>query len=599
MSEMSRIRTLPREIADKIAAGEVVERPLSIVKELVENAIDAGAQAIVVEIKNGGKTYLRITDSGHGIYKDDVPLAFARYATSKISKEDDLEAIHTLGFRGEALSSISAVSRVELITKPKSESAGSRTILEGGVLIDSSEIACEQGTTIIVTDLFYNTPARKKFLKADNIESSMIIDYLSKITLAYPYIKIRLINNGTILFSTQGSGNVQRNVLTVYSKQIQENLLSIEGQTQNQTISLSGYIGKPSYSKKNRKFQIFFVNGRWINSKAMEAAVSQAYVDKMFAGRYPIAFLFLKVDPAKLDVNIHPNKMDVRFFEEPFVKEFIYNIIRNALLKEEAAPNISDLNVFKNKQSIDVSHNLQEELVDIKTISSTSKGERYKHALKDQLNDAFTPNICIGESEKNYNALERFTFSELEILGSVFATYILACNEEAMYIIDQHAAHERILFEQLLYSFRCEETASQILMTPFLIELATYIKEDTKEKNIFLEKIGYKVEEFGPKEYIVKEIPSCMEFSQAEIFINEFFETPIEEAQLLSDKQISTLISSACRAAVKANDRLSNEEIKELFIALDKTENPFSCPHGRPTFVKLSDAELERLFKRK
>lgn len=596
---MSRIRTLPREIADKIAAGEVVERPLSIVKELVENAIDAGAQAIVVEIKNGGKTYLRITDSGHGIYKDDVPLAFARYATSKISKEDDLEAIHTLGFRGEALSSISAVSRVELITKPKSESAGSRTILEGGVLIDSSEIACEQGTTIIVTDLFYNTPARKKFLKADNIESSMIIDYLSKITLAYPYIKIRLINNGTILFSTQGSGNVQRNVLTVYSKQIQENLLSIEGQTQNQTISLSGYIGKPSYSKKNRKFQIFFVNGRWINSKAMEAAVSQAYVDKMFAGRYPIAFLFLKVDPAKLDVNIHPNKMDVRFFEEPFVKEFIYNIIRNALLKEEAAPNISDLNVFKNKQSIDVSHNLQEELVDIKTISSTSKGERYKHALKDQLNDAFTPNICIGESEKNYNALERFTFSELEILGSVFATYILACNEEAMYIIDQHAAHERILFEQLLYSFRCEETASQILMTPFLIELATYIKEDTKEKNIFLEKIGYKVEEFGPKEYIVKEIPSCMEFSQAEIFINEFFETPIEEAQLLSDKQISTLISSACRAAVKANDRLSNEEIKELFIALDKTENPFSCPHGRPTFVKLSDAELERLFKRK
>lgn len=599
MYENSRIKALSKEIADKIAAGEVVERPLSIIKELVENAIDAGTKTIVVEIKNGGKTYLRITDSGHGIHKDDVPLAFSRYATSKISKESDLDTIGTLGFRGEALASIAAVSRVELITKLQNENVGSRTFLEGGVIESCSEIACEPGTTIIVTDLFFNTPARKKFLKPDNTESTMIIDYLSKMTLAYPDIKIRLINNGTILFSTQGNGDVQRNVLTVYSRQIEENLLFVESEIQNQAISLNGYIGKPDYSKKNRKFQIFFVNGRWINSKTMESAVSQAYADKIFKGRYPIAFLFLKVDSSKLDVNIHPNKMDVRFFEETFVKEFIYTAIRKTLLQEEAAPSIVGLNVFKTTQDADVSNNMKDNQVDIKTISLTSNAERYEHALAEQLNEVFVPITDLYEEGGDYNIPERFIFSGLEILGSVFATYILASNDESMYIIDQHAAHERILFEQLTNRFQRDKTASQILITPLIIELSTHITEDKNVRHESLKKIGYCMEAFGPKAYIVKEIPSCMDFSQAEIFIHEFFETPFDEVQTLSDKQVETLILSACKAAVKANDRLSNEEIRHLFIELDKTENPFSCPHGRPTFVKLSDIELERLFKRR
>lgn len=599
MSEYLRIKALPREISDKIAAGEVVERPLSIVKELIENAIDADAKAIVVEIKNGGKTYLRITDDGVGIHKDDVFLAFARYATSKISKEEDLDAIHTLGFRGEALSSIAAVSRVELITKLAGENVGSQTVLEAGILQVSSDIACEQGTTIIVSDLFYNTPARKKFLKPDNTESALIIDYLSKITLAYPHIKIRLINNGTILFSTQGNGDVHRNVLTVYSKQIEEGLIAVKGQAENQRISLTGYIGKPNYSKGNRKFQIFFVNGRWINSKLIESAVSEAYADKLFSGRYPISFLFLRVDPEKLDVNIHPNKMDVRFFEELAVKNLIYDSIRKSLLQEDAAPSVNNLNIFKSKENIKDVYGDPGNQVDIKTISLTSKEERYEQALTSRSDETFSHAPELNENRHNYKPERRFTFSELNILGSLFATYILASNEEAMYIIDQHAAHERILFEQLLSSFKNERGDGQIILAPFLIELPSYIKEGANEKTILLEKIGYRVEPFGTKEYIVKEIPSCMDLTQAEFFVNEIFETPFEEVNSLSEKQVNSLISDACKAAVKANDLLTNEEIVELFFELDKTENPFSCPHGRPTFIKLSEIELERLFKRK
>ena len=599
MKEFPRIQPLPKDLSDKIAAGEVVERPLSIVKELIENSIDAGSNSIVIDIKNGGKTYLRITDNGCGILRDDISLAFSRYATSKITKEEDLNAIQTLGFRGEALSSIAAVSIVDFITKAKGEPVGSKTIVESGLIQSTSDIACEEGTTIIVRDLFYNVPARKKFLKPDHVESSLIIDYISKITLAYPHIKFKLINNGTILFATQGTGDIHRNILTVYSKQTDEDLIPLSAIDENHQLSLKGFIGKPDHAKKSRRSQIFFINGRWINSKMMEAVIHDAYSDKLFAGRYPAAFLFLSIDPGQLDVNIHPNKMNVRLFNEALVRDFMYNAIRQALLQEAAVPHVREPRAFVQEDKEEGLKTQRGEQVDIKTISSTYTKDRYEQLASFYAKQDTHPEFPLKEPMTSELSQSRFVFSELNILGSLFATYILTSNDDAMYIIDQHAAHERILFEELMHIYTLEKALKQILMLPFIIEVPQYLKEGAKEKLLFLEKIGYSIEEFGPKEYIVKEIPSCMDIGQAEIFVNELLEGPTDELQALSDKNLNALIMAACKAAVKSNDPLSRQEIKELLFRLDQTENPFSCPHGRPTFVKLSNNDLERLFKRK
>ncbi|MCF0149842.1 MAG: DNA mismatch repair endonuclease MutL, partial [Firmicutes bacterium] len=329
------IKALPKEIADKIAAGEVVERPLSIVKELVENSVDAGARSITVEIRKGGKEYIRVSDDGKGIAPDQVELAFRRYATSKIESAEDLDRIQSLGFRGEALASIAAVCRVELTTKTHGARIGSRIVVTGGITEEKGDTACQEGTTIVVRDLFFNTPARRKFLKADNAESSLITDFISKMAIAYPGIRIRLINNGTILFSTMGKGDLKQAILTVYSPQLIKKLLPVNGS--DGQYSVRAYISAPSESRTNRRYQIFFVNGRLVKSRMLEQAVSQAYSDKLFDGRYPCAFLFLQLPPESLDVNIHPTKTEIRFFEEETVKEFLINALRRALLDPQAS----------------------------------------------------------------------------------------------------------------------------------------------------------------------------------------------------------------------------------------------------------------------
>ncbi|MBO4991527.1 MAG: DNA mismatch repair endonuclease MutL, partial [Firmicutes bacterium] len=340
MSEMMlpQIHALPKQVSDKIAAGEVVDRPLSIVKELMENSIDAGATAITVEIKNGGKSYIRVTDNGFGIPEDQVMLAFQRHATSKIETAEDLDTINTLGFRGEALASIAAVSSVEMITKPVAAKSGVKLRLQGGSLLNQTGTGCPDGTTIIVTNLFYNTPARLKFLKADNTESSLIIDFVSKMALAYPKLRIRMVNNGNILFHTPGGGQIYNNILTIYSKETGQKLLPVTAD--NGSMFLEGYISDPSYSKTNRKQQIFFVNGRYIQSKIMEKAVSLAYQDKLFEGRYPVTYLFLYVNPQTLDVNIHPNKKEVRFDDELAVLDFVHSTLRSHLNTKQAIPEV-------------------------------------------------------------------------------------------------------------------------------------------------------------------------------------------------------------------------------------------------------------------
>lgn len=598
MDTIPRIRALSPEISEKIAAGEVVERPLSIVKELMENAIDAGATSIVAEIQNGGKTYIRLTDNGCGIDPEDAELVFHRYATSKIASQEDLLAIRTLGFRGEALASIAAVSKVELITKTRDRKTGTKVLAEGGKIQKIMETGAEEGTTLIVTDLFYNTPARKKFLKPDHTESALITDYLSKMTLAYPWLRIRLVNNGTILFSTQGKGDVYQNILTVYSKQTANGLLAIQSDPEEAQYRLSGYVSRPDQSRSNRKHQIYFVNGRWIRSKVIDEALREAFADKLFEGKHPAAFLFASVPFDQLDVNIHPNKTEIRFLDEAAIRAFLVDRLRKTLLTEQAAPNVAVSRSLRPPiEAVAAREDSKTGIqVDIKYVSLTNENQRYDRILSDHMDPA-------GEASSDISFPEpsnvRFHFSELEIAGNAFAGYILAQGTDSLYLIDQHAAHERVLYEQLLHAQKSQTVDRQTMIVPWIVEIPIYLNEAAPGRISLLRELGYEIREFGPKEYIVKEIPAFMEAGQAEAFVDHMLHIEPEARLSEPSREKERLISRACKAAVKATERLDAREARELLRSLDKTENPFTCPHGRPTFLRLSRSDIEKMFLRK
>ena len=584
------ITLLSKVVADKIAAGEVVDRPLSIVKELVENSIDAGANHITVDIKNGGKSYIRVTDNGCGIYKEELSLAFMRHATSKIMGEEDLERIETLGFRGEALASISAVSKVELVTKARSEKTGSKLVLLGGETVENIPVGCPEGTTLVVSDLFYNTPARLKFMKSDSTETTLIIDFVSKIALAYPEITIRLVSNGTNIFTTQGKGDRLHTILTVYNRETGEGLLPFSGE--KGPLKVEGFISKPSFSKSNRKQQVFFVNGRVVSSKVLETGIEEAYFDKMFQGRFPIGFVFLSVDPAKVDVNIHPNKKEVRFEDDRVIKEFITGEVRAALNTKKSIPEI------KNKKLELAVENEIEEQVDIKQLLTT---------IREKEEIIRTPVASFKEvSSVEYNSSpetiklkhQPFLMDQLKLTGIIFDTYIIATLENTLYMIDQHAAHERIFYEQLMKQYKAREKAVQTLLVPFIINVSLMTRENAYNWLDVLSDAGYDIEEFGQKAYKISGVPAFMSLGEAEDFITYFVENISEEVDLSNDHIIERIISTSCKSAVKGGDVLSMEQVKALISSLSACENPFSCPHGRPTFIKMTKIEIERMFKR-
>ena len=620
--ENKRIFELPKNVADKIAAGEVVDRPVSIVKELVENAIDAGATSIIIEIKNGGKSYIRVSDNGCGIEKEDVELAFKRHATSKIKIATDLDSIKSLGFRGEALASIAAVSRTELITKTVNEKSGIRVKIEGGEISDKADTGCPEGTTVIIEDLFYNTPARLKLMKPDATESTLVIDFISKMSLAYPNIKVRLINNGNILFSTPGKGDIYTNILTIYSKEIGDKLIHLKDG--EEFMSIEAFVSKPSQSKTNRKSQIFFVNGRYINSNVIDQAVNDAYAEKLFDGRYPIAFIFLNVAPEKLDVNIHPNKKEVRFDDERMVKDFIATSIRKILNTKEAIPNIRQENIFKINSPKDLDSTektrgkikTKDEQVDIKRLlfdkrklSLDSLNSTDLEPLEDKTLVELSE--IVREAAQDYNSSEYpltnseikdvkggFQLEDIMITGSIFGTYITGVDEDNFYLIDQHAAHERILYEQLLDLYHSEEKIQQSILIPLIINVSYAVKNTTSGWLDFLGNIGFDIEEFGPKAYIMKAIPFFMELNEAKDFIEYLLDNVSTDSELENQSRVEKIISKACKKAVKAHDLLDKREIDQLIFDLTKTKNPYSCPHGRPTFIKLSKYEIEKMFKR-
>ncbi len=689
--ERRRIHELPKQMADKIAAGEVVDRPVSIVKELVENSIDAGSTSIAVEIKNGGKTYIRVTDNGCGIAADETELAFKRHATSKLATVRDLDAISTLGFRGEALASISAVSRVELITKTADAETGTSLRIEGGETSSAEPTGCPQGTTIIVKDLFFNTPARMKFLKKDNTESALIIDFISKIALAYPSIRVRLINNGNTLFATQGRGDMFNAIATIYDPAMAKKLIHFKEETEH-GLTVNGYISSPDETRANRKNQIFFVNGRYIQSKLLEKCVSDGYREKVFEGRYPVVFLFITLPPEQTDVNIHPNKKEIRFDDENTVREFVTQAIRSALTVPEAVP---EFTFKKEKERIKAeaakrseSANMRmtgktagaaatikpkQEQLDIKNIlrqkRAAEDAAKYSteiraaaapeqtHAMpaerqtKNSVPPAPVPDVkpapanntaagagqsapCTTPAPANTTAAgagsapndtgakntpgggpanqkpplfrphaepaarRPFDVSAIRPIGSVFAEFILGCDDDSFYMIDQHAAHERVFYERLTREFYGQQTASQIMALPIQINVSHAVKNAEDDWLAFLRNIGFSVEEFGPRSYAVKEIPAYMTASEAESFVKDFCDSLDEPGAFRDQRRTDKIITRACKSAVKANDRLDIAEINQLLKDLAKCDNPFSCPHGRPTIIRMKKTEIEALFKR-
>ncbi len=687
------IRVLDKTVSDKIAAGEVIERPLSIIKELVENSIDSGADSIICEIKNGGKSYIRVTDNGSGIPYEETELAFLRHATSKIEKAIDLDSIETLGFRGEALASICAVSQTEMISKTADSKLGTRLVYRGGRVLAKEQIGCPDGTTIVITDLFYNTPARAKFMKTDSAEAGVIIDFVSRMALAYKDIKFRLINNDKILFSTLGDGNRFKTILRVYPNVDQKHMVPVDFEEDG--MSLEGYISTPAFSKTSRASQIFFVNGRSVDSRVMERGVNYGYRERLFEGRYPVCFLFLHVDPQKLDVNIHPNKREVRFDDEGKIVEFIGRGIFQALSTKEAVVDASETfyskmeelegipsfmrddrrneDLFKNKGSVNKKEGTQ---VDLRSIlekrdnkpeipaswkdlkapdipgpettkglpdkydfdfSSLSKTEEKTEEKKEDKPEDKLPriteiheiprtkeekfefkfdesklNMPEGEASRSLKTpleqrtpieiysplLKPFDFNDLWVTGCIFDTYITATDDSNFYLIDQHAAQERVFYEKLVGEYEAGEKVRQTIMVPLIVNVDYAQLENSNDWRDTLTEMGFTIEEFGGNAFRVTEIPMFMEISEAEEFIKEFLANAKVGNTMRNTVVINKLIMMSCKAAIKAHDKLSMNEMKALLKDLAECRNPFSCPHGRPTAIKLTQYDLEKMFKR-
>ena len=669
------IKVLDKTVSDKIAAGEVIDRPLSIVKELVENSIDSGADSIICEIKNGGKSYIRVTDNGSGIESDDVEIAFLRHATSKIEKAIDLDSIETLGFRGEALASIAAVSQTEMITKPHADKTGTRLVFRGGRVLTKEQTGCPDGTTVVVTDLFYNTPARAKFLKTDSAEAGLIIDFISRMALAYKDIKFRLINNDKILFSTLGDGDRFKTIMRVYPSVDSRHMVPVSWEDEGMRVE--GYVSTPAFSKTSRASQIFFVNGRSVESRVMEKGVTYGYRERLFEGRYPVCFLFLEVDPRTLDVNIHPNKREVRFDEEGKVAEFIGEAIFRALQTKDAVVDVAD-QVYSRMDKLEGIPSFMKDdrrsdslfkasapkkpegdQMDIKSILSSMENKptftekpktpetpavftrpeperkipepglfnadkevkasddmvsdfTFKEArintpvgsMRPRTDDRETIPVTRPVSEQRtpieiYTPLLKpFDFNDLWVTGCVFDTYITATDKDNFYLIDQHAAQERVFYEKLVNEYEASEKVRQTILVPLIINVDYSQLDNQDEWRDPLAEMGFTIENFGGNAFRVTEIPMFMELSEADEFIKEFLNNVKSGISMRNTVVINKLIMMSCKAAIKAHDKLSLNEMKALLKDLANCRNPFSCSHGRPTAIKLTQYDLEKMFKR-
>lgn len=657
MEYMGRIQVLDQVTIDKIAAGEVVERPASVVKELVENAIDADATAVTVEIQDGGITLIRIMDNGNGIGKEDVRNAFLRHSTSKIRSVDDLTHIHSLGFRGEALSSIAAVAQVELVTKTKEEASGVSYRIAGGKETAFEETGAPDGTTFLVRQIFYNVPARRKFLKTPMTEASHVSDLVTRLSLSHPGVSFQFINNGQERLHTSGNGKLKDVIYHVYGREITANLIEIDAG--RETMRLTGFIGKPVVARGNRNFETFFVNGRYIKSSLLSKAAEDAYRDFTMQHKYPFFVLHLEITGERIDVNVHPTKMELRFDHQQEVYQFLYQTITEALHGKElipkvelpepvrdkeapvqqavSAPEEKNLDYFMKKMKERVrSYHDQFSAAEVKDRQEIHKpaiqADKVKEAVSYRLENErkFSEKHCgetfgergRGRQEKperkeperkepakeetgqlsffEEKLLDTASVPDYQIVGQVFETYWIVQFHDSMYIIDQHAAHERVLYEKTLKSMKTREYTSQYISPPIVLELSMREAELLRKYMEQFTKIGFEIEPFGGDTFTVGAVPGNLFGVAKKELLMEMIDSLSEEISpnLTPDILDEKIASMSCKAAVKGNAKLSGQEIETLLNELLVLENPYHCPHGRPTIIAMTKRELEKKFKR-
>lgn len=635
---MARINVLPKEIYQLIAAGEVVERPSSVVKEMIENSLDAGAKNITLEIKNGGSTYIRITDDGCGIERDDVRKVFISHATSKISKKDDLNSIATLGFRGEAMASISAVSKVELLTKAENEEIGTRYEIAGGEELEFDDAGCPNGTTIVVRDIFFNTPARMKFLKKDVTEGNQVAGIVDRMAISHPDISFRFIRDGKQVLITSGNGDLKSTVYSVLGKEMSDSLMSVDYSFNDMRIT--GFVSKPTASRKSRAGQYFYINNRIVKSKTAMAALEQAYKNTIMVGRFPACVLNIELNPAQVDVNVHPAKTEVRFANEKPIFDLVYYAVKTAIendrtvkeveFKENPIYRQESKNVYQNNDNKSFQAKFDffkkkdeppsQQVIKTKPRENFWQVEapkpEYKIARDEKPKARVDINIEYEEPEENSTAkskdapkerdIEKVVITDekdnenvipnFKLIGEAFKTYLIVEIENELYFIDKHAAHERMNFER----FKAQATVeTQMLLAPVVVNLTKDEFIAISENVELIKKCGFELEEFGESQIIVRAIPSLVDGDSVKDLMLEIAQKLLEhKTDILPDKIDWIYHSASCRGAVKAGDYTSRQE-QEMFVKkLLSMPNIRFCPHGRPVFIKMSKYDIEKQFGR-
>ena len=600
------IRRLDKQLVNKIAAGEVVERPLSVVKELTENAIDAGAGVITVEIKDGGLSSIRVTDNGCGIPGEEIMLAFAQHATSKISDIDDLSRIGTLGFRGEALASIASVSHVDMITKTQGALTGIKVEMHGGTLITKQEVGCTEGTTLVVSNLFFNTPARLKFLKKPSVEAGYVTDLMQRLALGYPHLAFRYISNGQPIISTNGNGDQKAIIYQIYGMESARGLLAIED---NQIVS--GYIGKPEIARGSRNALNFFINGRYIRSELLNKSVEETYRTMLPVGKFPLCVLHLHISPQDVDVNVHPAKLEVRFANEREIYNRVSEAVRGVLGSNELVPSVHVARPDVAEPDMAQLHVRYEP--ERLTLSESQRTQRPHHSAQ-VVSDThhLNANSDDGTQTRNFTISHNGTQAhDFTIITQLFNTYWLAHKENELYFIDQHAAHERIIYEEMLHKLKNEEHHAQPLLEPYKLNLSPIEAETAIEYKHILEGFGFDIE---ISEQINNEHTSSgntltllsvplilkgpVDFAFFTHLLDKLENGESDTAHDTEVKIREEVALAACKSAVKAKDSLSPPEARMLIDRMLALENPYTCPHGRPTMIKISRREIERMFKR-
>lgn len=659
------IKILDTHTINKIAAGEVVERPCSVVKELVENSVDAKASSITVEIKNGGVDLIRVTDNGIGIPKEQVEIAFLRHATSKIIQAEDLYEVKSLGFRGEALASIAAVSHIELFTKVKEEATGKRVQISGGKIISAEETACPEGTTFIMRHLFYNVPARKAFLMSMGTEAGKIADYMYKLALAHPEISFQYIQNGKRVFNTSGDHQLKHCVLNIYGKQYAKE--TIECYYKQDHIECVGLLGKPILNRSNRNYEHFFINGRYIKSQILQNAVEDAYKTFVMVGKFPFVVLHLNMDPSLVDVNVHPTKLQVRFKNIDLIYRIVYEAVSSTMKQNYLVPEAS---LEKPKLEVKPHHEVEQLQVDTfftprkkeNTLTADSMiGAKAKAQTEIPDKNPYKPSmetverlfgktsvveepvvvpsvrkaeVPLGKSSEplyslkeievplkekvqlaedsteqtyekecqnspNKEAIPITKICDYRIVGQLFKTYWLVEYGEKVLLIDQHAAHERILFEQFMNYFKAGKVATQLLLVPETLKVTPAERVVFEENEQLFKQLGFSAELFGEREIAIREVPYLLnEPLSSSLFKQILDEIQHQKVSSIADVKAESIIRMSCRSAIKAHDSLTDAECHGLIEQLMALENPFTCPHGRPTIVSLKQEDLEKMFKR-